>query len=70
MEKKLKRFFFHYRKSISGMSVHFSNKCYPCKDIVCNVGVTTKYNLKQQPHLVLQGWCTEVIQEGDKIIIN
>lgn len=38
------RFFFHYRRSTGGMTVHFKNKCYACKNVICNVPCETKYN--------------------------
>lgn len=64
------RFFFHYRKSTGGMTVHFRGKCIPCKDIRSLVGVETKYNPKQQPHLVMQGYCQEIEQVGDLVTIK
>ena len=62
------RFFFHYRRSTGGMTIHFRGKCYSCKNLECTVPVETKYN-KIQPRLVLQGYCTEIVIEYDKIVI-
>lgn len=55
----MKRFFFHYRKSTGGMTVHYNKTCIPCKDIVCEVPVETHRN-KQEPKLVLRGFAKEV----------
>lgn len=65
------RFFYHYRRSIGGMSVHFKNVCYPCINVKCNVPVETKYN-KTQPRLVMQGFCTylNIDQINETITIN
>ena len=67
-ELKQHRFFFHYRKSTDGMTVHYKGKCYPTKNIVCKVPVETKYSLKQ-PRLVLRGYCKAIVEQEDKIII-
>lgn len=67
-EIKRYRFFFHYRKSTGGMTVHFRGKCYPCVDVVCTVNCRTKRN-KTQPRLVLEGWCTNLEFENTTIII-
>jgi|688.fasta_scaffold582309_3 hypothetical protein len=63
MSKK-KRVFFHYRKSTSGMTVHYNKQCLPCKNIICNIPTETHYNEKQQPHLVIRGFAQSV--EYDK----
>ena len=63
------RFFFHYRKSTNGMTVHFRGKCIPTKNVECRVPVETKYS-HVQPRLVLRGYCKEIIEQGDKIIIE
>jgi len=57
---KVYRFFFHYRKSTNGMTLHYRGKCYPCKNVECLVPVVTKFNDKQQPHLVMQGFATSI----------
>lgn len=62
------RFFFHYRKSTGGMTVHFRGKCYSCKNVICEANCETKYN-KEQPRLVLQGWADEITIKDDTIII-
>lgn len=63
------RFFFHYRRSTNGMTVHFRGKCYPTKNVECKVQVETKYS-QTQPRLVLRGYCKEIIVQEDKIIIQ
>ena len=63
------RFFYHYRRSDKKMSVHFRKQCIPVNNIECQVTSETKRN-KVQPYLVLQGYCSEVIIEGDKAIIK
>ena len=65
---KAYKFFFHYRKTTKGMSVHFRGKCYPCIDVICTVMCRTKRN-KIQPHLVLEGWCTKLEFDKDTIKI-
>lgn len=62
------RFFFHYRKQTGGMTVHFRGQCIPITDVECKVRCETKRN-KTQPYLVLQGYCSDVIVEGEKAII-
>lgn len=63
------RFFYHYRKSDKQMSVHFRNQCIPCEGVICKVECETKRN-KIQPYLVMQGYCTSVRIEKDKVIIE
>lgn len=53
------RFFYHYRRSTGGMTIHFKNSCIPVKDVKCLVPCETKRN-KIQSKLVLQGFCKEV----------
>ena len=53
------RFFYHYRKQTKGMTVHFKGKCIPCIDVKCEQPCETKRN-KQQPLLVMQGYCYDV----------
>lgn len=67
MPKKF-RFFFHYRKQTGGMTVHFKGHCIPAHDVECKVKCETKRN-KSQPYLVLQGFCSDVIIDGEKAII-
>ena len=62
------RFFYHYRKSVKGMTVHFKGQCIPVKDIECKVACETKWK-KDQPQLVMQGFCKEVKIENNKAII-
>jgi hypothetical protein len=67
MEKKYK-FFFHYRKQTGGMTVHFKGKCIPVYDVECRVKCETKRN-KNQPRLVISGYCSDVLVEDEKAII-
>ncbi len=55
---KKHRFFYHFRKTTLGMSVHYKGTCYPCKNVICEAKTETKWNTKQQPMLVLQGFTT------------
>lgn len=63
------RFFYHYRRSTKGMTVHYRGQCIPCKDIVCNVPTETKWN-RQQPMLVIQGFAKSVEVDGDVVTIG
>lgn len=63
------RFFYHYRHSTDGMTVHFRGKCLPCKDIQCKVPCETKRN-KRQPKLVMQGFCKDVVVKEEVAIIT
>lgn len=51
------------------MTVHFRGKCIPTKNVECKVPVETKYS-HVQPRLVLRGYCKEIIEQEDKIIIQ
>lgn len=66
---KMYRFFYHYNKANRGMAVHFRGKCWPCKNVDCNVRAETKWN-NTQPRLVIQGFAKEIIQIEDLIIIE
>lgn len=74
MEKRKYRFFFHYNKPLSKTagihvwSVHFRNKCYISENVECNVTTESKTN-KIQPFVVMQGWCNEIKELTDKLII-
>lgn len=63
------RFFYHYRKSAKGMSVHYRGVCYPCKNIICQTKTETKWN-KIQPQLVIQGFSSGLDLLNDTIIIK
>lgn len=65
---KPKRFFYHYYKQYNCMSVHFNKQCIRVDNVECNVPAQTKWN-KTQPHLVLQGFATEVelVGEGNNV---
>jgi hypothetical protein len=63
------RVFFHYRKSTNGMTVHFRGKCIPTKNVECKVPVETKY-IETQPRLVLRGYCNQIVEQENKIIIQ
>jgi len=60
------RFFYHYRRSTNGMTVHYRGVCIPCKDVICEVPTETKWN-KQQPMLVIQGFAKSV-EEKDGVV--
>ena len=64
------RFFYHYRRSVKGMTVHFKGQCIPCKNVVCKVDSETKWN-KTQPQLVMQGFAKNVrFTDNETIIIE
>jgi hypothetical protein len=63
------RFFFHYRKSTAGMTVHFKKSCAAVKEISCNVPVETKWS-KNQPNIVMQGWANSVEIKNNRAIIK
>lgn len=46
------------------MTVHYRGKCYIAKNIICEPETQTKWN-KIQPHIVLQGWCSNIIHTPD-----
>jgi len=58
------RFFYHFRKSTRGMTVHFKNTCLSCKNVVCKTECSTKWN-SRQPRLVMQGFAKKVTVEND-----
>jgi hypothetical protein len=64
------RFFYHYNRRHDKMSVHFRDKCIICENVACLVNTETKRN-KKQPHVVVRGFCENVIQnlEGDVTIL-
>ena len=68
IDMKKRRFFYHYRRSTGGMTVHYKGQCYPCKDVMCIVPTET-YHRKDQPRLVIRGFCKAIRIEGDTIII-
>lgn len=68
MTKKY-RFFYHYRKSDGNMTVHFRERCLVVRDIQCLVPCETKRN-KEQPYLVMRGYCSTVEIENNKAIIR
>lgn len=51
------------------MSVHYRDTCYSCDDVVCSVPVETKRR-RTQPRLVVQGFCSEIKVEGNKIYVK
>lgn len=68
-EDKKYRFFYHYRKETGGMTIHYKGTCYPVEDVKCNVPCETHKN-KQQPKLVMRGFCKEIKIENGLGIIN
>ena len=63
------RFFYHYRRSTGGMTLHYKGICYPCKNIICEAKTETKYN-KSQPLLVIQGFTSGIEINNDLIKIK
>jgi len=63
------RFFFHYYKRYKMMSIHYRDKCYVAKDIICNVPVETHWK-KQQPNIVMRGFAKDVEFKDDVCYIN
>lgn len=55
------RFFYHYYRQYNEMTIHFKKKCYRVKNVICEVPTETKWNEKEQPYLVMQGFASEVI---------
>lgn len=53
------RFFYHFFKQKSRMSIHFRNTCTVVDDIVCQVPCETKWR-PTQPRLVMQGFARKV----------
>lgn len=53
------RFFYHYYKAKKAMSIHFRNRCYVVKNVICHAPCESKWN-KRQPMLVMQGYATKV----------
>jgi len=62
------RFFFHYNKHTGKMTVHHMGACHSVNNIICNVACETKWN-KEQPNLVMRGWCNEIQFNENKIAI-
>ena len=56
---KLYRFFYHYHKAKSAMTVHFRDTCHSVKHIRCEVPCETKWSTTQ-PHIVMRGFAREV----------
>lgn len=67
---KKRRVFFHFNRANMGMTVHFNKQCISVKDVECNVKCETKWNTKQQPFLVMQGWAKTVEIVDNKAIIK
>lgn len=57
------RFFYHYRRQIDSISIHFRGKCHICENVKCLVPTESKRN-KTQPKIVIQGFCEKVIFNG------
>lgn len=51
------------------MSIHFRNTCTVVDEIQCLVPCYTKWN-KRQPHLVMQGYASEIIFSKDNKIVT
>ena len=67
--KKTYRFFYHYFKQYTAMSVHFRGSCYKAKSVECLVPCETKWN-KTQPNLVMQGFASEIDVTKDLITLS
>jgi len=63
------RFFYHFRRSTLGMTVHYKGVCYPCKNVLCEAICETKWN-KTQPLLILQGFSSGILVLNDTITIK
>lgn len=63
------RFFYHYRRSTEGMTVHFRGRCIPCKNVVCEVPTETRWS-KQQPRLAMQGFAASADVRGDTVYLR
>lgn len=61
MTLKKYRFFMHYNKPNKCMTVHYKGQCYLAKHIICEPECQTHYK-STQPHLVLRGWCSNLIE--------
>lgn len=69
-KEKNYRFFFHYNKHHKCMTVHFRGKCVLAKNgLECHVFCEDKIN-KRQPYVVMQGFCREVIEEPNRVVIK
>ncbi len=60
------RFFYHYNKPNNKITVHYKGSCLLTENIEVQVPCNSKWN-KQQPKLVIQGFCKDIIIE-DKLI--
>ncbi len=66
---KKRRFFYHFRKTTRGMTIHFGGRCISCFDVRCLVPCETKRN-KRQPFLVMQGFADNITIENNCVIIR
>lgn len=69
MSNKKHRFFYHYRRTTGGMTVHYKGHCHPCKDVRCLVPSETHHR-KDQPRLVIRGFCQGLDFSGGTITIR
>lgn len=61
-------FFFHYEKLAQEMCLIYLGQQIVCKNIDCRVPCWTKWG-GQQPYLVMEGVCNEVVvQDGTAVI--
>ena len=65
---KKHRFFYHYRRTTGGMTVHYKGQCIPCMDVVCKAETETHRN-KTQPRLVIRGYASAIVKHGDTVVI-
>lgn len=59
MNPKQYRFYYHYYRGKKCLSVHWKGACYTAQDVDVQVPTQSKWR-KTQPHLVIQGYATEM----------
>ena len=69
--KKKYRFFFHYRKLTSSLTIHFRSKCIPVQNVICRVPCESKWHARQ-PHLTMQGFAhdVELVEDADGKVLG
>lgn len=68
INKKPKRFFFHYYKQKDKWSVHYNRKCHIVDNIICLEKIESKNN-QRQPRKVIQGFTKKIeINNGQATI--
>ena len=54
------RFFYHYNKVKSCLTIHFRGECHMVNEISCGVPCESKWN-NRQPKLVMRGKCHHIM---------